>query len=182
MSRTVARTLPIMPYGLDVPFTTFSKAAHDNYMFDYSAQYGQSALKFFKTPVYVHTHATVRKPVNQWGKITFSILPDEADFIRSVESDVFTTLDRIVGMAEPGLSVDTLPFKSVTYENLVQLKVAKSVGQDKDGLLVHADKHETVLVQGVKVLMTLEIYGLYHSPTGKGVISRIHCYRVVDTF
>jgi hypothetical protein len=39
-----------------------------------------------------------------------------------------------------------------------------------------------VLVKGAKVLLTLEIHGLYHSTASKGVIARVHGYRVVDSF
>lgn len=182
MSRTVARLSPILPYGLDLPLTAFSASNHGNYKFNYISDRGGASMKFFEQPIYIHTHGTVRFPKDQWGKTTFSILEDESAFVRSVEADIMSSLDRIVGMAEPALGVELLPFKSITYENLVKLRINKTVGQDLEGKLVENEKHGEVLAKGVKVLMTLEIHGLYHSAAGKGVIARVHCYKVVESF
>lgn len=182
MSRTVSRLAPILPYGLDIPFTAFAAASHGNYKFNYISERGGAAMKFFEQPIYIHAHATVRIPKDQYGKVTFSIREDEATFVRSVEKNIMDNLDRIVAMAEPALNVQLLPFKSATYENLIKLRAVNAVGQDKDGALVANEKHDEVLSKGVKVLMTLEIHGLYHSAVGKGVISRVHCYRVVESF
>lgn len=180
MSRT--RLAPILPYGLDIPFTAFSSASHGHYKINYLSERGGAAMKFFEQPVYVHTHATVRIPKDQYGKITFSVKEEEASFLRSVEKNIIENLDRIVDMAEPALNVPLLPLKSMLYENLVKLRVNKTVGQDADGKIVDNEQHDTVLAKGVKVLMTLEIHGLYHGATGKGVIARVHCYRVVQSF
>ena len=186
MSRTVARTVdrmaPILPYGLDLPFTAFSSAKHGNYKFNYLSDRGGASMKFFEQPIYIHAHGTVRIPKDQWGKTTFSVLEEESVFVRSVESDIMSNLDRIVGMAEPALGVELLQMKSLTYENLVKLRTNKTVGQDLEGKIVENEKHEEVLAKGVKVLMTMEIHGLYHSSSGKGVIGRVHCYRVVESF
>jgi hypothetical protein len=182
MSRTLPRLSPILPYGLDLPFTAFTAASHGNYKFNYLSERGGAAMKFFEQPIYIHTHGTVRIPKDQYGKVTFSIKEDESAFVRLVEKDIMDNLDRIISMAEPSLNIQLLPFKSATYENLVKLRINKTVGQDKDGALVPNENHEDVLSKGVKVLMTLEIHGLYHSAVSKGVIARVHCYRVVDSF
>lgn len=182
MSRTVARISPIVPYGLDLPFTAFNAGVHANYKFSYLSDRAGVAMKFFEMPIYTHTHAIVRIPKDQYGKISFSVNPDEAAFIRTVEKDVMDSLDRIVGMAEPSLNVSLLPTKSVTYENLMKLRLNKTIGQDLEGKLIPVDRHEDLLTRGVKVLMTVEVYGLYHSTTAKGVLARVHCYRMVESF
>jgi hypothetical protein len=165
-----------------MPVTAFSAAAHGNYKFSYVADRGNVAMKFFEQPVYTHAHAIVRIPKDAYGKTSFSILPEESDFIRSVETDIFENLDRIIDMAEPNLNVALQPKKSITYENLIKLRMNKTVGQDLEGKIVEHDKHEEVLTKGVKVLMTVEVHGVYHSSAGKGVIARVHCYRVVESF
>ena len=182
MSRVAHRLAPILPYGLDLPFTAFTAASHGNYKINYLSDRGGAAMKFFEQPIYVHAHATVRIPKDQYGKITFSVKDEESAFLRVVETDIITNLDRIVSMAEPHLGVESLPLKSMMYENLVKLRVNKTVGQDAEGKIVDNEQHEVVLAKGVKVLMTLEIHGLYHGSSGKGVIARVHCYRVVESF
>lgn len=180
MNRSLTRAAPIMVYGLDTPFTAFGALQHHNFMFDYTSQVGDASLKFFKHPIYVLTHAIVRRTENQWGKHTFSVLPEESDFFKQVETSIMSTLDRVIGMAEPTLYVDKLRLKSMMYENLVQLRCNKAVGQNKDGNMV--DDAAAVLISGTKVLMTVEVYGVYHSPQGKGVLPRIQSFRVVETF
>lgn len=182
MARTVARLQPILPYGLDIPFTQFGAGSHANYKFRYLSERNGASMKFFEQPIYTHLHAVVRVTKDQYGKITFSVNPDEADFIRQVERDVSSNLDRIIDMAEPTLNILAVPPKSMTYENLVKVRLNKTVGQGLDGKLIPDGEHEVVLEKGVKVLMTLEIHGYYHSANGKGVLSRIHCYQVVETF
>jgi hypothetical protein len=182
MSRTISRLSPITPYGLDVPFTGFSAAAHANYKFNYISDRGTASMKFFDHPVYIHTHGVVRMPKDAYGKTVFSINPEEASFVRTVETDIMQQLERVIGMAEPGVNITSLPLKSITYENLVKLRINKTVGQDLEGKLVEHEKHAEVLEKGVKVLMTLEIHGLYHSDVSRGVIARVHCYRVVESF
>lgn len=182
MSRTIPRIAPIVPYGLDVPFASFCAAAHGNYKFNYVTDRGNASMKFFEHPVYIHAHGVVRIPKDQYGKTVVSILPDEASFVRSVETDIMQQLERIIAMAEPGVNIGALPLKSITYENLVKVRVNKTVGQDLEGKLVDNEKHEDVLQKGVKLLMTLEINGLYHSDVSRGVIARVHCYRLVETF
>jgi len=182
MSRSLSRLTPILPYGLDLPFSAFSKDAHAHYKFNYVSDRGGASMKFFEKPVYIHTHAIVRMPKDTYGKVTFSVMEEESAFVRVVENDMMTNLDRIVDMAEPLLNVSNLPFKSATYENLVKVKINKTVGFDKQNVAVPNDKHEEVLVKGVKVLMTMEIHGFYHSGVSKGVIARVHGYRVVDSF
>jgi len=182
MSRTVPRIAPIVSYGLDIPYTSFSAAAHGNYKFNYVSDRGLASMKFFDHPVYVHAHGVVRIPKDQYGKTVFSINSDEASFVRTVEADIMQQLERIIGMAEPGVNITSLPLKSITYENLVKLRINKTVGQSVDGKIVEFEKHEEVLQKGVKVLMTLEIHGLYHSDVSRGVIARVHCYRVVESF
>lgn len=178
----MGRLAPILPYGLDVPFTTYSAANHANYKFNYISDRGGASMKFFEKPIYTHVHGVVRMPKDQWGKLSFSVLPDESDFLRRVETDIWESLDRILDMAEPAMLIKALPLKSLTYENLVKLRINKTVGQDVEGVLVDNEKHEEVLAKGVKVLMTVEMHGLYHSTTGKGVMARVHCYRVVESF
>lgn len=182
MSRSVSRMTPILPYGLDLPFTAFSKDAHAQYKFNYVSERGGAAMKFLEKPVYIHTHATVRIPKDQYEKVTFSVTEEESSFVRLVEKDIMDSLDRIVDMAEPSLNVQLTPFKSATYENLVKVKINKTVGFDKNNVAIPSEKHQDVLVKGVKVLMTMEIHGLYHSSASKGVIARVHGYRVVDSF
>lgn len=182
MSRAASRLAPILPYGLDIPFTSFSAAAHRNYKFNYISDRGSAHMKFFEQPIYTHVHGTVRMPQDTYGKVSFSVLPDEANFLRLVEKDVVENLDRIVDMAEPNLHVSALPMKSITYENLVKLKIAKTVGQDLNGKIVEEEKHAELLVKSTKVLLTVEIHGIYHSDVSKGVIARVHCYRIVESF
>lgn len=182
MSRTIPRIAPIVPYGLDVPFASFCSAAHGNFKFNYVTDRGNASMKFFDHPVYIHSHGIVRIPKDQYGKTVFSILADEASFVRTVETDIMQQLEHIIAMAEPGVNISSLPMKSITYENLVKLRMNKTVGQDLEGKLVDQDKHGDVLQKGAKVLMTLEINGLYHSDVSRGVIARVHCYRAVETF
>jgi hypothetical protein len=185
MSRTVARKIspnPILSYGLDLPLSAFTAASHGNYKLGYLADRGGASMKFFEQPIYVHAHGVVRFPKDQYGKVTLSVLPEESEFFRRVESDIMENLDRITDLAEPHLNVSSLPRKSITYENLLKLRINKMIGQDVEGKLVDFEKHEEVLTKGTKVLMTVEVQGLYHSTTGKGVMARIHSYRVVETF
>lgn len=182
MSRTVPRLAPIVPYGLDVPFTNFSAANHGNYKFNYISDRGAASMKFFDHPIYIHTHGVVRVPKDQYGKTVFSVLAEESAFVRTVETDIMQQLERIVTMSEPNSMMSSLPLKSITYENLVKLRINKTVGQDLEGKLVEHEKHAEVLQKGVKLLMTVEIHGFYHSDVSRGVIGRVHCYRVVENF
>lgn len=183
MSRIApTRLAPILSYGLDIPITQFSPAAHSYFKFNYVSDKAGLSMKFFEKPVYIHAHGIVRKTKDQYGKVTFSVLDHESAFVRQVEKTVLDTLDNIVNLAEPALQVLTSPAKSMTYENLLKLKVNKTVGQDESGRIVEFDEHEAILARDTKVLMTLEVHGAYHGVNGKGVIARIHCYRVVSSF
>jgi len=176
MSRS--RLTPILVYNIDLPFTSYSPAAHGHFKTNYISDKGDACMKFFELPVFVGLHAVVRGDEQKYGKTTFSVEPDESQFIRRVEKDIMDQYDRITDLAEPNMNVMNLPFKSVTYENLLKTRVNKTVGQDVNGMMVPAENHIDVLKNKTRLVATLEIHGVYHSPNGKGVISRLHSYVV----
>jgi len=95
-----------------------------------------------------------------------------------VEQTIMETMDRLITLAEPAVNITTVPLKSITYENLLKAKLNKTVGLKQDSSVVPFDEHSSVLTNRTKVTMTLEINGMYHSDKGKGVIARIHSYRL----
>lgn len=179
---TSSRLAPILLYGLDIPFVRFTAAAHGNYKFNYITDRNDVHFKFFEQPIFIQAHAIVRIPKDRYGKMVVSILDDESAFIRTVESNVLANVERVITMAEPLCGIEQATLKSVLYENLLKVKIGKTVGQDVNGSLIPFEEHEKVLVKGVKVLMTVEVNGMYHSPVSKGVTVRIHSYRVVESF
>lgn len=176
----VPRPSPLLLYGLDVPFTSFAAVHHNNYQFTDVTKKNNVSMMFFDKPVYMQTHAVVRIPKDKYGKTAFSVYEDESKFIRVVENDVVAHLDRLVMIAEPSIQAASLPLKSVTYENLVKLRARKCVGMTLMGSLV--EDHDATLTKGVMALVTIEVYGVYYSQSGKGVLTRIQSYRIVESF
>ena len=178
-SKTARVIQPILLYGLDLPFATFHAARHGGFKVGYVADKQGVSMKFFESPVYVAVDATVRSDAPKWGKYTFSVESDQADFIRHVETEIVTLFDRLTMLAEPNLHVELLSVISMTYESLIKVKLGQTVGQDVHGTLVPFESHAATLVRNTKLKMTVEIHGIYHSSTSKGLIARIHSYRVV---
>jgi len=182
MSKVSPSMTPILLYGLDLPYTSFSPSAHRNFMLKQLSSQNGTEFKFIDAPVFIHTHAVVRKGKDQYGKYCFGIMPDESEFVRVVETSVLDNLDGVIAVAEPTLNVPNLPRKSLTYENLLNLKITRTVGQNLEGNIVAYEEHDDVLKVGQKLLMTVEIHGLYHSSQWKGALARIKSYRAVETF
>lgn len=176
--QSIARTSPILLYGLDLPYTAFHPAQHGQFKIGYMADRDGVSFKFFDQPVYFACHGVVRGDLPSYGKYTFSLLPDEAVFVRQVEQSVMDTLSRIILLAEPTIPIENAPLKSITYENLIKLKLNKTVGLRQDGSMIPFDEHSSVLTNRTKVTMTVEINGMYHSDKSKGVIARVHSYKL----
>lgn len=178
MARALTPRVPIMLYGLDMPFTAFQALTHGNFKIGYVTDRGTASFKFFDSPVYVACHGVVRGDDAKYDKYTFSVLPEEATFIRSVEMTVQDTFARLIQLAEPAVEFEKLEWKSITYENLLRLKLNKTVGLAQDGTVLDVTQHAEVLRNKTKVTMTVEIYGLYHTEKAKGVIARVHSYKL----
>lgn len=176
--QSVSRLAPILLYGLDIPFAAFNATQHGGFKIGYLSDRDGTSFKFFDQPVYVACHGVVRGDLPSYGKYTFSVLPEEAAFVRQVEQTIMSTMDRLVSLAEPSSSITTVPLKSMTYENLIKVKLNKTVGLRQDGTVVPFDEHGSMLMNKTAVTMTLEINGMYHSDKGKGVIARIHSYKL----
>lgn len=170
---------PIMLYGLDKPFALFSAAIHGNFKLGYLANRDTTDFKFFVDPIYVHCHGVVRREP-KWGKYTFSIEPEESDFIRQVESTVMQTYARIIELAEPSSKFSTLTLKPSTYENLLQVKMSSELkAVDAHGASMDQEEALQRLSAGTRVRLTLQISGLYHNDKSKGLMMKVHSYVLV---
>lgn len=176
--QSVSRLAPILLYGLDIPYTTFHPAQHGYFKLGYVADRNNISFKFFEQPVYIACHGVVRGDLPSYDKYTFSILPDESAFVRQVEQTVMESLSRVILLAEPLSGIENAPFKSITYENLIKVKLGKTVGMRQDGSVIAFDEHAGALANRTKVTMTLEVNGMYHSEKGKGVLARLHSYKL----
>ena len=166
-------------YGLDKPHTAFNHGLHLDFKLRDIKDGNGLTLKTFEQPVYVYVSGKIRSEKPRYGKYVVSVTNDQADFIRQVEHEIVDKFDALAVRAEPALNVESLKFGSLLYENLLQIRVSRTVGQDKEGKLVKFTEHETVLSKGTSVIATVEISGVYHSQTHKGTVAKLHSYRVV---
>jgi hypothetical protein len=167
---------PIEVWGLDKPYTQFHAQTLVR-LKDVRDMGNGVSIKFFEEPIYMQIHGVVRSDVAKYGKYTIGIEPDEIAFFRHVERDVMQIYDSLTSRVEPNSFNPDALLSSPAYESLIKAKLSKTAGFDKDGNAIF--NHDGALVKGAHIRGTFVITGCFHSPTHKGLVTKLHSYMLV---
>lgn len=167
---------PIEVWGLDKPYTQFA-ARQLIHLKDVRDMGNGVSMKFFEEPIYMQIHGVVRSDGPKYGKHTISVEQDEIAFFRHVEREVMDIYDNLTSRVEPHAYSPDAKLSSPYYESLLKAKIAQTTGFDKEGNVII--DHTSALTKGTRIRGTFVITGCFHSPTHKGLVTKLHSYMLV---